>query len=114
MLVRMAIGLTLVSGVICALTAEEAKAQSYNEVDVAIDYSGLPPVFYWIAWRESGDDPLAVNPKSGACGPFQMLPSVAAEYGYSCYDLQDPDVAAAAAYELYLDYGLSPWALTAY
>jgi hypothetical protein len=81
----------------------------YTEVDAAIDYYGLPPIFHYIAYRESRDDPYAVNPYSGACGPFQFLPSTAAYYGYTCWDLQDPYVAAQAAYELWWDYGLTPW-----
>lgn len=98
----------------------EAKAYGYydyydyTEVDAAIDYYGLPPIFHDIAWRESRDNPYAINPYSYACGPFQFLPSTAAYYGYSCWDLTDPYVAAYAARELYWDYGLSPWALTAY
>ena len=91
-----------------------AAAAPYTEVDAAIDSAGLPPIFHTIAARESGDNPYVVNPYSGACGPFQFLPSTAWEYGYTCYELQDPYIAAQAAYELWWDYGLSPWALTAY
>src|SRR5215217_5407472 len=97
-----------------ALFAAPASAAPYTEVDAAIDSVGLPPIFHTIAWRESGDNPYVVNPYSGACGPFQFLPSTAWEYGYTCYELQDPYIAADAAYELWWDYGLSPWALTAY
>jgi len=85
-----------------------------GDVDAAIDAVGLPAIFHDIAWRESGDDPYAVNPYSGACGPFQFLPSTAADYGYTCADLTDPYTAARAALELYHDYGLSPWAATVY
>lgn len=100
--------------VLMAVLVVQDDAKAYSEVDAAIDSVGLPPIFHDIAQRESGDDPYAVNPYSGACGPFQFLPSTAYEYGYTCYDLQDPYVAAYAAYELYNDYGLSPWSLTAY
>lgn len=102
------------------LAAPAAQAQSYDygygytEVDAAIDSVGLPYFFHAIAQRESNDDPFAVNVYSGACGPFQFLPSTAAAYGYTCYDLQDPYTAAYAALELYNDMGTSPWALTAY
>ena len=83
-----------------------------GSVDAAIDAVGLPAAFHVIAWRESGDDPYAVNPISGACGPFQFLPSTAAAYGYTCFDLTDPYTAALAALELYEDYGFSPWVAT--
>lgn len=111
--------LLLTTALVClVLAASIALASSVpaqaNEVDDAIASSGLPPIFYWVAWRESTDNPYAVNAYSGACGPFQFLPSTAAEYGYTCYDLQDPYVAAEAAYELWWDYGLSPWSETAY
>lgn len=87
---------------------------AYTEVDAAIDSVGLPPIFHYIAERESGDNPYAVNPYSGACGPFQFLPSTAATMGTNCYALTDPNHAAQKAYELYLQMGLSPWSLTAY
>jgi len=99
---------------------------AYTPVDSAIDAAGLPPVFHSIAERESGDNPYAVNPYSGACGPFQFLPSTAygmnyvptsSRYmrgGYTCAELTDPYVAAQAALELYRYMGLSPWSLTAY
>jgi len=93
---------------------------AYTEVDAAIDYYGLPPIFHQIAYRESGDNPSAVNPYSGACGAFGFLPSTAAMMGYNCYELTDAYTSAKAAKELY-DYYLSlgldplqPWALTAY
>ena len=85
-----------------------------GSVDAAIDAVGLPPIFHTIAARESGGDPYAVNPYSGACGPFQFLPSTAASLGYSCADLTDPYTAAEAALALDNRDGLSPWAATAY
>ena len=96
--------------VFMVLGSKEAEAQAYyTEVDAAIDAVGLPPIFHDIAWLESGDDPTAVNPASGACGPFQFLPSTAWDMGYSCWDLQDPYTAAYAALELYSIAGLQPW-----
>ena len=89
-------------------------AGSVGSVDAAIDAVGLPPIFHTIAARESGGDPYAVNPYSGACGPFQFLPSTAASLGYTCADLTDPYTAAEAALALYNRDGLSPWAATAY
>ncbi|CAA9436884.1 hypothetical protein AVDCRST_MAG82-2513 [uncultured Rubrobacteraceae bacterium] len=92
----------------------EASGSSVGSVDAAIDAVGLPPIFHTIAARESGGDPYAVNPYSGACGPFQFLPSTAASLGYTCADLTDPYTAAEAALALYNRDGLSPWAATAY
>jgi len=92
----------------------EASGSGVGSVDAAIDAVGLPPIFHTIAARESGGDPYAVNPYSGACGPFQFLPSTAASLGYSCADLTDPYTAAEAALALYNRDGLSPWAATAY
>ena len=88
-------------------------ASGGGSVDAAIDAVGLPPIFHTIAARESGGDPYAVNPYSGACGPFQFLPSTAASMGYTCADLTDPYTAAEAALALYNRDGLSPWAATA-
>lgn len=93
---------------------------AYTEVDAAIDAVGLPAIFHQIAYRESGDNPSAVNPYSGACGAFGFLPSTAAMMGYNCYELTDAYTSARAAYELYVYYqslgytGLEPWVLTAY
>ncbi len=92
----------------------EASGSGVGSVDAAIDAVGLPPIFHTIAAHESGGDPYAVNPYSGACGPFQFLPSTAASLGYSCADLTDPYTAAEAALALYNRDGLSPWAATAY
>ena len=92
----------------------EASGSGVGSVDAAIDAVGLPPIFHTIAARESGGDPYAVNPYSGACGPFQFLPSTAASLGYSCADLTDPYTAAEAALALYNRDGLSPWSATAY
>ena len=93
------------------LYSKEAEASTvpYTEVDAAIDSVGLPYVFHYIAQRESNDIPTAVNPYSGACGAFQFLPSTAWAMGYTCWDLMDPYMAAAAAYDLYLQAGLAPW-----
>ena len=91
-----------------------SEASGAGSVDAAIDAVGLPPIFHTIAARESGGDPYAVNPYSGACGPFQFLPSTAASLGYTCADLTDPYTAAEAALALYNRDGLSPWAATAY
>lgn len=95
--------------------ADSAEAQAYSEVDAAIDGVGLPYVFHVIAWNESGDNPYVVNPWSGACGPFQFLPSTAWSLGYTCGMLTNPWIAARAAMKLYRQAvrlygnGLQPW-----
>src|SRR5919107_5667454 len=82
-------------------SGSEASGSGVGSVDAAIDAVGLPPIFHTIAARASGGDPYAVNPYSGACGPFQFLPSTAASLGYSCAaDLTDPYTAAEAALAL--------------
>ncbi len=104
---------TLVFTLALSAVLSPSPAHAYTDTEAAIDATFPPsvaPTFKAIAYRESGFDPYVINPYSGACGPFQFLPSTAALYGYTCYDLTDPYVASRAAYELYLDYGFSPWA----
>jgi hypothetical protein len=55
-----------------------------------------------IAWRESGFNPGAVNPSSGACGLWQMFPCPGPE-------ALNPATNAAMAYAKYAASGLSPW-----
>jgi hypothetical protein len=63
-----------------------------------------------VATCESGLDPAAYNPASGAFGAFQFLPTTEAGADGTIYGaLDDPYYAAAEAYELYLDAGWSPW-----
>ena len=111
MLQRLA--LLFVVGVFALILASPAHAQAaggdYTTVDHAIDSAGLPYVFHYIAWRESGDNPYAINEYSGACGWPQIMPYVAASYGYSCWDLMDPYIAARLTREIYYDAGLAPW-----
>lgn len=100
--------------VVLALAVPD-EAQAYSEVDAAIDGVGLPPIFHTIAWNESGDNPYAVNPFSGACSAFQFMPSTAWSLGYTCGMLTNPWIAAQAALELYWQSvqlygnGLQPW-----
>lgn len=64
-----------------------------------------------IVQAESGGDPTAVNPSSGAGGLFQFLPSTWAGLGYSGLP-QDAPVSEqwAAAEALYAQEGSAPWA----
>ena len=65
--------------------------------------------------RESGGNPRAVNPGSGAGGLFQFLPSTWAGLGYaSAYpggaQTAPVSVQEAAFAKLYAEAGTSPWA----
>jgi resuscitation-promoting factor RpfC len=65
--------------------------------------------------RESGGNPRAVNPSSGAGGLFQFLPSTWAGLGYgSAYpggaQTAPVSVQEAAFAKLYAEAGTSPWA----
>ena len=64
-----------------------------------------------VVTRESGGNPRAVNPSSGAGGLFQFLPSTWASLGYSGAP-QNASVATqyAAFQKLYAEMGRSPWA----
>jgi hypothetical protein len=54
-----------------------------------------------IAWLESRGEADAVNPQSGASGPFQFMPATAAQYGVA--DPSDPVQAAKGAARLLED-----------
>jgi resuscitation-promoting factor RpfC len=72
---------------------------------------GVPPSFQaCVIHRESGGDPRAVNPESGAGGLFQFLPSTWHGLGYSGL----PENASVqtqfeAFAKLYAQAGVSPW-----
>ncbi|MBI4020379.1 MAG: lytic transglycosylase domain-containing protein [Candidatus Aenigmarchaeota archaeon] len=52
-------------------------------------YNADPALVAAIIQRESGWNPSALSPK-GAIGLMQLLPSTAAQYGYSASDMYDP------------------------
>lgn len=60
------------------------------------------PTMVAIAARESGYNPNAVNPTSGACGLWQLYPCP----GSHAFN---PATNAALAYQKYAAAGLSPW-----
>jgi hypothetical protein len=65
--------------------------------------------------RESGGNPAAVNPASGAGGLYQFLPSTWASLGYavaypSGAQTAPVSVQRAAFAKLYAEAGTSPWA----
>jgi hypothetical protein len=65
--------------------------------------------------RESGGNPAAVNPSSGAGGLFQFLPSTWASLGFAASypggaQTAPPSVQVAAFWKLFNEAGTSPWA----
>lgn len=58
---------------------------------------------------ESGGNPNATNPRSGAAGLFQVMPSWAGEFGYEVDDLYDPGVNMWIASQLLDIQGFGAW-----
>jgi SLT domain-containing protein len=84
--------------------APRQAAQSYSG-------GGLPAIFQCIIQHESGGNPRAVNPGSGAAGLFQFLPSTWHSLGYSGSAANyPPSVQYQAAAKLYAQSGTRPWA----
>jgi soluble lytic murein transglycosylase-like protein len=63
-----------------------------------------------IVARESGGNPRARNPYSGAAGLFQFLPM----HWVGRYDPYNPRTNCSLAAQMYKRLGFAPWALTAY
>lgn len=89
----------------------------YSDADVeaiiAATWGDAAPTAKGIAYRESGYVPQAVNTWDGdAFCLFQITDIVETQYGISEYDLDTPYECSSFAYQLYLDQGWSPWALT--
>jgi hypothetical protein len=99
-------------------SGQEAEAQSSPEEVEAIIRATWPDheeeTALAIAYRESGLDPLAYNPTSGAFCPFQILPSTADAIGADHASLADPVYCSLTAARLQDLMGWSPWALTYY
>lgn len=73
--------------------------------------AGLSGFLACVAFRESRNDPTAVNPSSGAGGLFQFLPSTWANLGEPGLPENAPvSVQIAAAEKLMSMEGTSPWA----
>ena len=58
-----------------------------------------------IVWRESRNNPEALNPTSGAAGWFQVHPI----HGFPQWALFDPWFCTQVSYDLYTRYGWQPW-----
>ena len=91
--------------------AAQATAPQTTTVDSGGSISGLSGLLACVAFRESRDDPSAVNPSSGAGGLFQFLPSTWANLGEPGLP-EDASVGVqiAAAEKLMSEEGTSPWA----
>ena len=59
--------------------------------------------------QESGGNPNARNPRSGAAGLMQVLPSWAEVFGYDVADLFDPSVNLWISVQLADRHGWSSW-----
>lgn len=81
---------------------------SRGEMRKLLKAHGMPDVMGWVALAESGFNPHAVNPSSGAFGLWQDLPSTWAGLGVSG-DQWDPNVQATGNAKLYNSQGLTPW-----
>ncbi len=85
--------------------------QRTGRVDAAPATPGVPPSFEsCVITRESGGNPRAVNPSSGAGGLFQFEPSTWHGLGYSGLP-EDASVQTQfeAFAKLYAQAGVSPW-----
>jgi hypothetical protein len=58
---------------------------------------------------ESGGNPNATNPHSGAAGLFQVMPSWADHFGYEVDDLYDPGVNLWISRQLLEAQGFGAW-----
>jgi hypothetical protein len=75
---------------------------------VAVYFDDVETALCLIA-AESGGNPDARNPSSGASGLLQVLPSWAAVFGYESNDLFDPAVNLEISAALYADGGWEHW-----
>lgn len=89
-----------------AVPPQSASAPSGGTVST----SGMSAFEACVINNESGGNPRAVNPTSGAGGLFQFLPSTWASLGYSGLPQYAPVSEQYAAFaKLYAEAGTSPW-----
>ena len=94
-----------------AAASRVASAPSASTTSTAGGAYGLTGFLACVAFRESRNDPTAVNPSSGAGGLFQFLPSTWANLGEPGLPEDAPvSVQIAAAEKLLAEEGTSPWA----
>ena len=75
---------------------------------VAVYFNDVETALCLIA-AESGGNPDARNPSSGASGLLQVLPSWASVFGYKSSDLFDPAINLEISAALYADGGWGHW-----
>ena len=122
---KVIIGATAVAGLALAGLIPAVQASAHHPVPPAHHQAAAAPVraqltayraataaYRWcVIQRESGGNPRAVNPSSGAGGLFQFLPSTWASLGYAGAPQNASVTTQYAAFEkLYAEMGRSPWA----
>lgn len=98
-----------------ARQAAQAAASTPTAAPGQVGTSGMGAFEACVIARESGGNPAAVNPSSGAGGLFQFLPSTWASLGYSSAYPGGAQTAPVSVQEqafakLYAEAGTSPWA----
>ena len=99
-----------------ATVATTPVAHSHSAPVITQSFSAAPGSFQaCVIQRESGGNPTAVNPTSGAGGLYQFLPSTWASLGYAAQypggaQTAPVSVQNAAFQKLYAEAGASPWA----
>jgi len=122
---KVIIGATAVAGLALAGLIPAVQASAHHPAPTAHHQAAAAPVraqltayraataaYRWcVIQRESGGNPRAVNPSSGAGGLFQFLPSTWASLGYAGAPQNASVTTQYAAFEkLYAEMGRSPWA----
>jgi len=92
--------------------SRHVRASSTTQAASASPYSGAPGSFEaCVIARESGGNPRAVNPTSGAGGLYQFLPSTWRALGFSGLPEYASVATQRAAFQkLYAEAGTAPWA----
>jgi LysM repeat protein len=95
--------------------AAEQSPAPQPQAPAAASTAGMSAFESCVISRESGGNPAAVNPSSGAGGLFQFLPSTWASLGYAGQypggaQTAPAGVQEAAFAQLYAEAGTSPWA----
>lgn len=109
----------LLAGMLACMVTSEAEAQGYAYDPYGGSYVEQVIRDVWpdheedlavaVAACESGLDPHAYNPASGAYGPWQFLASTSYGMGFDHSLMYDPVYATQAAYQLRQQMGWSPW-----
>jgi resuscitation-promoting factor RpfC len=94
-----------------ARAAAQAAAPTTPSAPSTVGTAGMGAFEACVIAHESGGNPRAVNPASGAGGLFQFLPSTWADLGYPGLPQYAPVSEQEEAFaKLYAEAGTSPWA----